>query len=65
MVVDRIANAVKGGEPVFVSEDIRKKRARVCGRCPEYKMGFCRKCRCFLSIKQTLATENCPIGRWK
>lgn len=65
MVIGRIINAVKTGERVLVSEDIRKERARVCGRCSEYKMGFCGKCKCYLSLKQSLATEKCPLGRWK
>lgn len=40
-------------------------RMAVCRGCPRLRPGGrCDACGCFVSLKTTLATESCPVGKW-
>jgi hypothetical protein len=51
--------------------DILASREATCRACPEWdaealnKTGRCRKCGCSTWAKLRMATEVCPIGKWK
>jgi len=54
------------GDHAFVSGRVLAKRRKICGKCfwRDPVSDQCRKCTCFLVIKQQLATERCPIDKW-
>lgn len=51
--------------------DILATRKATCRACPEWDAaalngtGRCRKCGCSTWAKLRMATERCPIGKWK
>lgn len=54
--------------PVLVSPQLCDERSTICRTdCPHYDPDSdqCKLCTCFISFKTMLATERCPVGRWK
>lgn len=53
-------------EEVFVTQEESDRRWTICNACPEQDLELkqCKKCTCFLSIKNEMATERCPLGKW-
>jgi len=51
---------------VFVTQAESDLRWAICNVCPEQDLEVkqCKKCTCFLAIKNELATEKCPLGKW-
>ena len=51
--------------------DILAEREATCRACPEWdakainSTGRCRKCGCSTWAKLRMATERCPLGKWK
>jgi hypothetical protein len=51
--------------------DILAAREATCRACPEWDAaalnasGRCRKCGCSTWAKLRMATESCPLGKWK
>lgn len=76
MAAGRVARAVAKDEPLLVSDEIYHARLAVCRDCPERAehnrngetFSRCAKCGCWLDAffrKAKLATEDCPLGKWK
>ena len=61
---------VAAGMPRASLQDIEK-RLDFCRYCIEYDetgyggMGKCMVCGCNMEIKSVMATEECPLGKWK
>jgi len=61
---------VAAGMPRASLQDIEK-RLDFCRYCVHYDesgykgMGKCEVCGCNMEIKSVMATEECPIGKWK
>lgn len=51
----------------YVSEDVKSERLAICHECPNRKKSRCGLCGCFLSLKTSLKTEECPAvpPKWK
>ncbi len=51
------------------TEEERQRRLAICQDC-EFLMrrnsstAQCRKCGCFVNLKDGIAEEKCPIGKW-
>lgn len=61
----RAALALANRETLFVPAEVRKSRLVACADCPRKKGAKCEECGCFLSLKSRLATEDCPLGKWR
>lgn len=51
---------------MFSSNEVYKHRKLICDNC-EYKsnlLNTCKICGCFLSLKQRLDNQSCPILKW-
>jgi uncharacterized Fe-S cluster-containing MiaB family protein len=62
------ARAVKtlfSKDPVLATPGIQMIREMRCQGCNHELDGQCTLCTCVVSLKTMLATESCPIGRWK
>ena len=51
----------------LADRDEQKERHEICGVCPslmceEYRCG---ECKCYITIKASLKTSNCPLGKWR
>lgn len=61
---------VRHGAPT-TPPDILAQREATCRACPEWDAsalkatGRCRKCGCSTWAKLRMATEKCPLGKWK
>jgi hypothetical protein len=41
------------------------RRLKICGGCERFRTdGFCAECGCYIRLKATMATENCPLNKW-
>lgn len=42
------------------------RRFEICKQCPELikLTNQCKRCGCFMSIKTTLDSARCPLGKW-
>lgn len=62
----RVVSAVARGKKVLVDRQEQDRRLAICQSCEYFDSPHkrCRKCGCFASAKNWLATEKCPIGRW-
>ncbi len=51
---------------MFVDGDVKESRLRICRACPEFAKttATCKVCGCFMKIKTTLKTANCPKDKW-
>lgn len=61
-----LAIQISAGCPI-ASEVEKKERHEICGGCPslmkeEYRCG---ECKCYITIKASLKTSNCPLGKWR
>lgn len=60
----------KGGFTI-ADEKLYNDRKSVCATCEEwdtkgfFNMGKCNQCGCNTAVKLKLATESCPLGKWK
>ena len=50
-----------------VDDAIKEQRLSICRECEHFseKNSKCHLCGCFLKIKTSWASEECPIGLWK
>ena len=50
-----------------VSADVKKVRISICERCKMFRPATrqCGICRCFIDLKTKLATEQCPVKKWR
>lgn len=60
------------GFDVLANDNEEMDRWRCCLNCPHRKpipgvsdMGQCQICSCLIEFKVKLASEKCPIGKWK
>jgi Family of unknown function (DUF6171) len=61
----RAFTAVVHGQKVLVDEKTLAARRATCQGCDHLKGPKCELCGCYYSVKITLATERCPIGKWE
>jgi len=43
----------------------QNRRLEICNMCDFFQDGECLKCGCSVVAKTMMATEKCPVGRWK
>lgn len=64
----RLWRAVRLGDTLVAPDWMRKKRKQVClsqaGGCYSHRIDQCQKCSCFVGLKASLLTEDCPRGLW-
>ena len=50
-----------------VNEDEYKERIETCSTCEHLNQqkATCKMCGCYMPVKATWATSNCPKGKWK
>lgn len=55
------------GYEILSSSAVEADRLGLCFACDQYDEPDeqCRKCGCLVRAKVLLATEKCPIGKWK
>lgn len=58
MIIDLIKNNLT------VSSEEEKKRKDICRKCDHYKILYCDKCGCSITLKTKLKMANCPIDMW-
>lgn len=65
--VGRAARAVVKGNKILVSDDVLALRWSQCKACDRFDPDFrqCKVCSCFVGVKVQLATEQCPLGKWR
>lgn len=54
------------GRKATVSKDEKKARLDICDKCEFYikESGRCSKCGCVMSLKASMASAACPVGKW-
>lgn len=57
MILDLLKNNI-------TSHEEQNERIRICKSCENYKIFYCLKCGCTLSLKTKLSKSKCPIGKW-
>lgn len=60
----RVASNIIHGKPLTAEDDVIAKRKEICNACEFFKNGRCLHCGCYLSSKQRLSSESCPVGKW-
>jgi hypothetical protein len=63
--IGRVAAAALTGQQVRVDDETLAARRATCETCDHLKGPKCDLCGCYYSVKITLATERCPIGKWE
>lgn len=68
--VGRAVQAVATGKPLYVSETVKAARLATCHSCDQYRHSDdrCGACGCWqdgLLGHAALATERCPLNRWR
>lgn len=53
------------GYKTLASPELAQVRFRRCELCQFHREGICLKCGCLVEAKVLLATEKCPIGKWR
>ena len=48
-----------------VDKATQKERLAICLSCDKAELGICKICLCPLAAKSWIASEECPIGKWK
>lgn len=48
----------------IASEETQKERIKKCKECENYRLLYCAKCGCALSLKIRLNKAKCPIDKW-
>ena len=58
--------AVKQDLNVFVSDDIKEERLKICMKCDYYapRQKRCKQCGCWLEHKAKFVASTCPIDKW-
>lgn len=46
-------------------ENEQREREKLCQECEHYKVLYCAKCGCSLTLKIRLNKAKCPIDRWR
>jgi hypothetical protein len=62
-LVFAVGRFVAGGMERTTPEQIAERMA-ICRGCENFRDGRCLLCGCRLSLKISMATEHCPIGKW-
>ncbi len=60
-LVTAFKSAIKGE---YVEDKVYEQRLATCRKCENLTGGNCRKCFCFVKIKNWFPDESCPIGKW-
>lgn len=62
----RAAGQLIRGGPVLVSAEEAERRIAVCRACNLFnaEQERCRRCGCYVNIKDRLFSERCPEGKW-
>ena len=51
---------------VFCEPSQSRERYAICEKCEHLKAKtMCGICRCFMPIKVSIASMECPLGKWK
>lgn len=58
MIIDLIKNNL------VVSSEEEKRRKEICKKCDYYKVLYCEKCNCSISLKTKMKMADCPIDKW-
>jgi hypothetical protein len=53
------------GYEVIAPPLAQDRRLEICNMCDFFQDGECLRCGCSVVAKTMMATEKCPIGRWK
>lgn len=48
----------------LIDEKEELQRKEICKQCQYYKVIFCAKCGCSISLKTKLKKTKCPIDKW-
>ena len=61
-----ILDKIKAISVARADEETVKTRKDICEACDEYikSTTTCKKCGCFMNIKNKLQAATCPIGKW-
>jgi len=57
MIIDLLKNNL-------ATEEQQVERKKICKVCEHYKIYFCNKCGCSISLKIKLSKSKCPIDKW-
>jgi hypothetical protein len=57
MILELIKNNI-------ASDEVQKQRIDICRSCDNYKIFYCDKCGCALSLKTKMSKAKCPINKW-
>ena len=49
---------------ILVPKNEQNRRLDSCKKCDHYKLGFCKKCGCYMPLKTKLSKATCPIDKW-
>ena len=65
-ITKALAIQIAAGCPI-ASDKEQEERHDICENCPslmreEYRCG---ECKCYITIKASLKTSNCPLGKWR
>ena len=52
-------------DAVIASSDVIHEREDRCRKCPNFDDHQCSICTCYVGLKVMIASEGCPIGRWR
>jgi hypothetical protein len=47
-----------------VNSEERNRRLKICHSCEHFSAPRCTLCGCFMNFKTTLASSQCPVGKW-
>ena len=59
-----VANHKRKGGRILASDDVQKERLDICNACNYFVNNSCKKCRCNLRAKTSLAGASCPLNKW-
>lgn len=65
--IARAVRALMSRKPVLATREVSARRFAVCRGCTHFDPLFeqCAVCACFLGPKTMLATERCPLNKWR
>ncbi len=63
----KIGQAISRGERIKATKRVQNNRKKICASCDRLNKedNRCIECGCYYDVKIALATEECPIGKWK
>ena len=47
-----------------VDEAEKARRLEICHSCEHFNAPRCTLCGCYMKFKSTLASSECPVGKW-